>query len=253
MRAIILAAGKGTRLFPLTRNTPKSLLDLGNGISLIENQLMSLTEANVKDIYVVVGYRADQIEAKIKTLDEIECNIETIYNPFIDVSNNLISLWFARHMMDEDFLIINGDDIFIPDVITGLLNAEPNNEICLTISVKDQYNYDDMKIIHKNNKIMRIGKNIPIDEANGESIGIMRISGKSKINFKKVMDQMVRDPDNLNYFYLSIFQQMIDVGWPIYYYLTENDYWAEVDFHPDLEFIRSNVIGFTKSWDIKKK
>ncbi|MBT5420035.1 MAG: NTP transferase domain-containing protein, partial [Candidatus Cloacimonetes bacterium] len=65
MKAIILAAGKGTRMFPLTKNTPKSLLDIGQGLTLLETQLHSLQEAGITNIVLVVGYRAEQIEAKI--------------------------------------------------------------------------------------------------------------------------------------------------------------------------------------------
>ena len=120
MKAIILAAGKGERLWPLTRNMPKSLLEIGNGITMLENQILCLSESGIKEVFIVVGYRAEQIEAKIKHLIEFNCEIKTIYNPFFDISNNLHSLWFAKEVMFEDFIIINGDDVLIPKVIKGL-------------------------------------------------------------------------------------------------------------------------------------
>ncbi len=55
MRAIIIAAGKGTRLYPLTKNTPKSLLEIGNGLTLLESQLHSLKENEIKDITIIIG------------------------------------------------------------------------------------------------------------------------------------------------------------------------------------------------------
>ena len=67
MRIIILAAGKGTRAMPLTRNTPKSLLDIGNGVTLLEKQLEDIQKSKVIDeIVLIIGHLAEQIEAKIK-------------------------------------------------------------------------------------------------------------------------------------------------------------------------------------------
>ena len=65
---------------------------------------MSLKKGGIDEIVIVVGYKAQQIEAKIADLTEIDCKIKIIYNPFFDVSNNLISLWFAASEMDEDFM-----------------------------------------------------------------------------------------------------------------------------------------------------
>jgi L-glutamine-phosphate cytidylyltransferase len=248
MKAIILAAGKGERLYPLTRNTPKSLLEIGNGISLLENQIMSLSSAGIRDIVIVVGYKAEQIEAKVKTLKEINCNVKTIYNPFFDISNNLISIFFALPDMNDDFLIINGDDVFVPSVIQRLLNEDKDKEICMVIDKKGKYDEDDMKVVIEKDKVKKIGKTIEIAEANGESIGIMRVTGRSREFFKKVMCDLVRDEKNRGVFYLAIFQQLINIGWTVNYLEVDEDDWAEVDFHPDLELVRTYTKVFTKSW-----
>ena len=70
MKAIIIAAGKGTRLYPFTKNTPKSLLDIGQGLTLLETQLHALQDAGVTDVVIIVGYRAEQIEAKVKEYEK---------------------------------------------------------------------------------------------------------------------------------------------------------------------------------------
>lgn len=253
MRAIILAAGKGERLYPLTRNTPKSLLDIGNGISLIENQLVSLEQAGINDVVIVVGYRADQIEAKINSFCENNCRVNTVYNPFFDISNNLISLWTAINYMNDDFLIINGDDIFQPQIIRELKKISYDKEICMTVSRKNSYEFDDMKVITKDDKVLRVSKEISSDEANGESIGIIRVVGKSKKIFTKYLAGAVRDCRNRDKFYLEIFQKIMDDGWPVYFFEVDAKSWAEVDFHPDLQFVRSNVDAFTKMWKFSLK
>lgn len=247
MRAIILAAGVGSRLYPLTRNTPKSLIEIGDGVTLLENQLLSLSNAGIIEVCIVTGYLTEQIEAKIKNLKGVNCEITTIYNPFYDISNNLVSLWFAKEYMKTDFIIINGDDIFTSDVITTLLTSS-SKDLVFTIDKKNKYDPDDMKLVISHDIILKIGKNIPLEEANGESIGIMKVSGKLKHLFLIQLEKMVRDKQYHNVFYLEVFQQLINLGVPINYVEVSEDSWAEMDYHPDLESIRNNVSVFTKKW-----
>jgi choline kinase len=159
MRVIILAAGKGERLMPLTNNTPKSLLELANGRSVLESQLLSIHEAGIREVAIVTGYLTEQIEAKInKYSNEYGIKFQIIFNPFYDISNNLISLWHAKHYMEEDFIIINGDDIFKDSVIKGLINQEISQQLCMVIDRKNSYDQDDMKLIIEKDNILKIGK-----------------------------------------------------------------------------------------------
>lgn len=235
MRAIIIAAGKGTRLFPLTKNTPKSLIEVGNGITMLESQLHSLKENGIKDVTIIVGYKAEQIEAKIKKYAN-DFNINTVYNPFYETSNNLISVWMARHFMQEDFITINGDDIFKPVVIENLLKSEHN--ITMVIDEKPEYDDDDMKVIHKNGLVQQVSKKIPVSEANGESVGIIKFTGKGRQIYIDTLEEMVRDEENMNAFYLKAIQQVINKGYPVNFSMCKPDDWGELDFHPDLVLIK---------------
>ena len=249
MRVIILAAGKGERLMPLTNNTPKSLLELANGTSVLESQLLSIHAAGIRDVAIVTGYLTEQIEAKInKYSQEYNIEFQIVYNPFYDVSNNLISLWQAKHYMNEDFIIINGDDIFKDSVIKGLINHDKSQQLCMVIDRKETYDLDDMKLIIEKDRVLRIGKQIPENKANGESIGMIRLIGDGKEWVVKTMERMVRKKENLNVFYLEIFQELINQGTMMEYYEVDADDWAEIDFHPDLEDIRKEIFNFDKDW-----
>ena len=249
MRVIILAAGKGERLMPLTNNTPKSLLELANGTSVLESQLLSIHAAGIRDVAIVTGYLTEQIEAKInKYSQEYNIEFQIVYNPFYDVSNNLISLWQAKHYMNEDLIIINGDDIFKDSVIKGLINHDKSQQLCMVIDRKEIYDPDDMKLIIEKDRVLRIGKQIPENKANGESIGMIRLIGDGKEWVVKTMEKMVRKKENLNVFYLEIFQELINQGTMMEYYEVDADDWAEIDFHPDLEDIRKEIFNFDKDW-----
>jgi choline kinase len=236
MKAIIISAGKGERLYPLTKNTPKSLLEVGNGFTLLETQLHSLSANGIKEIVIITGFKAEQIEAKVKEYQS-NLNITTVFNPFFDISNNLLSVWMARHHMSGDFITINGDDIFAPEVIANLLTS--THDITMVIDEKKDYDDDDMKVIHKNGEVLRVSKKIDSKEANGESIGIIKYINKGPKIFVDMLDQMVRDLQNRNLFYLQAVQNIIDKGFKVHYSMCKETDWAELDFHPDLKLIRT--------------
>jgi len=238
MRAILISAGKGTRLYPLTKNTPKSLLEVGEGLTLLEAQLHSLQEAGIVDVTIIVGYRAEQIEAKLHKYKK-DFNIDTVYNPFYDISNNLISIWMARHYMNEDFITINGDDMFTSSVILDLLKSD--NNITMVIDEKEDYDEDDMKIIHNNGLVNEVSKQIKADTANGESVGIIKFSGHGPKIYLNTLDEMVRHPENRNVFYLKAIQEIINKGYPVHFSKCKPGDWGELDFHPDLMMIRKYV------------
>ena len=250
MKAIIISAGKGERLYPLTKNTPKSLLEVGKGLTLLETQLHSLAENNVKDIVIITGFKAEQIEAKIKDYQK-DMNISTVFNPFFDISNNLLSVWMARHHMHSEFITINGDDLFSAEVIGNLLKSP--HDITMVIDEKKEYDDDDMKIVHKNGEVLEVSKKIDPSKANGESIGIIKYSNKGPKIFSDMLDQMARDPQNRNAFYLQAIQNIIDRGFKIHYSVCKESDWAELDFHPDLKLIRTYLSRYKLLDNIIKK
>ena len=240
MRVVILSAGRGLRMWPITRNTPKALLDLGHGVTVIESQLHSIRDAGVSEVSLVLGYLAEQVEAKVRHFPGLE--IEFIYNPFYDTSNNLISLWFARHRMSADFVSVNGDDVFHPNVMRSLLAAPRNDEVALVIDRKPKYETEDMKVIVDGGRVTAVSKQIPNERANGESIGMIRYIGRGALAMRDQLDRMVRESTGKEVFYLAAIQALIDQGVEVTPVEVEATEWGEIDFHPDLELIRQNVM-----------
>lgn len=242
MRMIILAAGRGERLMPLTRNTPKSLIELKDGVTVLESQLRNVHSAGIRQVSIVGGYRVEQIEAKVKMYqEEFQMEIEVLYNPFFLTSNNLISLWIARWRMAGDFIILNGDDVFDEGVLPGLLVASPAHEICMVTDRKDRYTEDDMKVMIRGDRVLKVGKKLSTEETNGESIGMIRVTGSGRGRLRQKLDDMVRREESKNIFYLHAFQELMDEGWPVHFHEIQPDQWSEIDFHPDLEMVRGQL------------
>lgn len=106
MRAIILAAGMGTRLRPLTLTKPKSLIEV-HGQSLIERQIMFLRERGIDEIIVVTGYLAEQFEFLTE-----KYNIKLIYNDKFDIYNNFYSMYLVKDYL-QDTYVIDADNYLV--------------------------------------------------------------------------------------------------------------------------------------------
>jgi len=231
MKAVILSAGQGKRLLPLTANQPKCTVSI-NGRSILEWQVQELIRLGMDSIHVVVGFGADKVEALL-TPRVGASSIHTIYNPFFALADNLISCWVARNEMNQDFVLINGDTLFEAAVLEGLLQA-PSAPITLVTDEKSHYDADDMKVIVRDTQLVRIGKTLPIEQVNGESIGMIRFQDQGPRLFCSALDQRIRKPEALQQWYLSLIDELAQQG-HVSTFSIKGLIWAEIDNHTDLE------------------
>jgi len=245
MRVIILSAGKGERLLPLTQNRPKSLIDLGGGQTILDRQLQAISKSGVRDVTIVCGYLANQLEEQAEVLGQrVGLHVNTQYNPFYWCSNNLISLWFAKRWIEEGdgVVIVNGDDLFRPRVLISLLDVEDDHEIAVVVSRKEKYDGEDMKVVFDADLIKKISKTIPVDGADGESIGMIRVVGKETCQrVAGQLELMARQEKCRDLFWLECFNELIDQGDCVYPHEVANADWVEMDVHPDLSMISRQI------------
>ena len=123
MQAVILSAGQGKRLLPLTADQPKCNISI-HGQSILEWQIQELLRCGIQAICVVVGFRADKVETLLTSRFESH-SVTTLFNPFFSLADNLMSCWLARTAMREDFVLLNGDTLFETAVLEKLLQAPP--------------------------------------------------------------------------------------------------------------------------------
>jgi len=243
MKAIILSAGQGRRLMPLTANTPKCCLMLA-GRTLLEHQVESLVANGIDEIVVVTGFGhrlVDQVVSKIRG-----ASIRTLYNPFYALSDNLGTSWVARHEMNGPFLLVNGDTLFEPSTLAQLLSGEPDYPITLAADHKGQYDEDDMKIIADGGKLKRVGKKLKTVNVNGESIGMMIFNQAGADAFVKKVESLMAGTGGLVRWYLSAIDELAMTGL-VGIRSINGTSWCEVDDHADLLHAEETV----RDWDTK--
>jgi choline kinase len=249
MKVIILAAGKGERLLPLTKDTPKPLLHLWDGSTILGRQIAAIKEnPEIKEVVVVVGHHASKVEKKIPEYASDNLPVKLVFNPVYDITNNLLSLWMAKYEMDDDFIITNGDNLFKSDVLKKLIRSVGDG-IHVTIDRKEKYTEDDMKVTidSSSNCVINFSKNIGKDKTDGESVGIIKVQGeKHRQAFREALETIVKDIDYRNKYWLEVFNHLSKKGHHIGYVEIDQDDWREIDFHPDFTSVASFVFGKDK-------
>jgi choline kinase len=245
-KAIILSAGQGSRLLPMTENIPKCLLGMG-GRNMLEWQLRGLAAADVREVVVVTGFHAELIERTIEDVAPAHMRVRTLFNPFYKVADNLASCWMARSELDSPALILNGDTLFEPEIAKRLL-AAPCAPITVTIDRKPTYDADDMKVITVGDRLKAIGKRLPLSSVNGESIGFVRFDAVGVAAFVNELERTMRTPEGVGLWYLSAIHRLANAHTDVRVASIEGLVWSEMDFPADLARCRE----ITNAWAAKE-
>ncbi len=231
-KAIILSAGQGSRLLPLTADRPKCLIDF-SGRSLIAWQVQMLANGGVTDFHVVTGFMTDMVQAELDNLRTDGITITVHFNPFYKVADNLGSCWIVREQMDEDFLILNGDTLISADIVAKV-QARSDWPITVTVDEKDGYDSDDMKVNRDGERLIMIGKTLTAAQSNAESIGFLAFRGDGAELFCETVRQFMRTPAGVENWYLKVIDAIAPTGKVGTVSIKGMD-WAEVDFLNDIE------------------
>lgn len=243
MKAIILAAGNGKRLHPYTKYIPKCLLDIESE-TILERQLNSIRYCGIDEVVIVVGYESETVENFLRDYNGLGMRIKTLYNPFYRTTNSLISLWIARGEMEQDIVLMNGDDVFETEVLEKVLYQ--NDEIiCLPVKKKPYYEKEDMKVIMDGKKIIAIGKDLT-NEVSAISVGIRIFRDRGVELLKRAIEEEIRTDGALEKWYISAVQRLIEKGYMINSIDIDDLFWMDVDYPSDLFKARYNSYIFLK-------
>jgi choline kinase len=231
----------------MTENLPKCLLGLG-GRNMLEWQLRGLAAAGVSEAVVVTGFRADLVERAIESIAPAQMCVRTLFNPFYKVADNLASCWMARNELQGPVLILNGDTLFEPEIARRLL-AAPAAPITVTIDRKPTYDADDMKVTTNGDRLMAIGKKLPMQTVTGESIGFLRFDAGGAAAFVEEIERTMRTPEGVGLWYLSAIHRLANSGTDVRVASIEGLVWGELDFPADLARCRE----IAESWTAKER
>lgn len=231
-RAIILSAGKGSRLYPHTEDKPKCLLPLA-GRTLLEWQLDALHAAGVEEMTVVTGFHHQLVDAVIARRGDARGRVTALFNPFYQVADNTGSVWIARACFDRDVLLLNGDTLVSPDLVRTVV-AGASAPISVTIDRKPGYDADDMKVATDGvGALRRIGKQLT--ECDAESIGVLAFRDTGPATFAKAVQAVMETPDGTRVWYLSVIDGLAQSGVTVGTVSIEGQEWQEVDYPADLD------------------
>src|SRR5215468_3707266 len=228
MKAVVLSAGQGKRLLPLTEEKPKCLLTVRGDEPILGWQLSALARAGIERAVVVVGFGAERVEAWLAANPVPGLACQTLLNPFYRHSDNLITCWLARGVMAEDFLLLNGDTIFEDGVLSQVLEAPPA-PITVAIDHKREYDDDDMKVsIDPRGRLLAVDKWISRAMIGGESIGLISFRESGPKQFATALEEAVRQPEAMRQWYLSVLHRIAQTS-AVETVSVHGLWWREID------------------------
>ena len=244
MIGVILAAGMGTRLMPLTKEIPKALLKI-NEMTLLERMIKNCINADMDKFIVVVGYNKEKVIDLCPLIAEkYDIEIKTIANEKYDITNTSVSTYLASKFIEEndldDFVLVNGDNVVDPKIIsrlvasnnTGMIidNFKELDEESFKLIIDDE-SFNENKTI-ANGKINSIGKGLDIPSSSGEFIGVSKVKMDDVAEFNRILEGLIEeDPQN---YYDYAFKELSIIK-TIDFVLTNGLKWTEIDDHKDWE------------------
>ena len=241
-KALILAAGLGSRLKSHTQNLPKCMLDFG-GKTLLERQIQAYKNCGVENITVIRGYKKNKINYK---------NLNYIDNSDYENNNILNSIFYGEEVINGDIIIAYSDILFESNVVKRLLDSD--HDISAVVDIDWQGYYIDRKehplseaenvIFNSNNEVVKIGKiATEKEEVHGEFIGMIKLTNRGaeifKQNFHRVKKLYWNKPFQRSKIFQKAYltdmiQELVDIGTKVHCVIIERG-WKEIDTVEDYQ------------------
>ena len=227
-KALILAAGFGSRLAPITDALPKSLVPV-NGTPILFKQIENLLENGISDITIISGYKADVLE---KAVHERWPEIHIIESVDYAATNNMYSAWLGRKAMGgEPFLMMNADVFFDASVVAALLAYDGENAIVTDIG---RYLEESMKVVERGGRLVSISKAIAPEDALGASIDVYKFSAEGGAAFFEKCRVYIEDRKELKLWSEVALNDVLEEGKVPFAACPLDGRWLEIDNHEDL-------------------
>ncbi|MDP7282624.1 MAG: phosphocholine cytidylyltransferase family protein [Candidatus Undinarchaeales archaeon] len=233
MKAVIVAAGRGTRLYGNDAEIPKCLSEITEGKTLLDLTIENLKKHGITDIIIVTGWKKEQIQEKLGD------TVTYIVNPFFATTNNMATLWLAKEAVgDEPFIYLHSDLLFHDGLIKKAIDSE--GDIVL-VTDTDDFDEEAMKVkLDENGNLLESSKAIPLNEAAGEWTGIIKFTSAGWKKLVPEIELLLGESQFMDYD-TSALTNLAKKGGEIKIVPTEKLPWIEIDFPEDLERAKNKI------------
>jgi len=224
MRGVILAAGRGARLNGGSGDRPKCLVPLG-GETMLSRNIRMLRTAGIRDIVVVVGCAAETVRRTCADVAFVE-------NEIFAQTNSMYSLWLARTLLTDGFVVMNCDVLAHPQLVVDLVSAR--HEDALLLAYRDEataYGDEEMKVRVRRGRVVDIAKTMDPEDADGENLGIVKFGPQGARLLVEKMDALLAAGDRKAWVPRA-FKAFADER-PLHVIGTRGYPWIEIDFPED--------------------
>lgn len=226
MKAVILAAGCATRLRPYSNDTPKTLLEVA-GVPILRRTITTLLRCGFDQFVIGTGYLEHMVREAVGSWFP-SLDVTFVSNPDFRTTNNAFSLLMTReHVENDGFILLDGDVVFDVSVIEELIERGPDS---LAVRSVGGIGLEEVKVTADGeDRVLAIGKHVPVRTAMGESVGIEWFSAASSKKLFAALEDRVTTQGLVNEYYEASFQQIIDQGTTLYGVDIGTKYATEID------------------------
>lgn len=228
MKAILLAAGKGTRISRMVKEIPKSTLPI-DGVPLIRHTVEVLQKRDI-EVVVCVGYQQNAIREALQGYE-----VTYYFNPFYDVTNSIASLWFAREELEGDCLIINADVFFSDEILQMIIGEE--HQATMLVDKSRRRTGDYFFSTTDNGCIRKYGKDLPLQYRSCEYVGISKVTEQFMPTFLKRLESLISASQHHKWWEDTLYSFTDEAEYEIYTKDVEGLFWSEIDYFDDYERI----------------
>lgn len=232
MKVILLNAGIGKRLAPLTNSTPKCLVKISDKETILDHQLKNILKHGFKDFIIPTGPFEDQIKNHISE-HYPSINVQYINNPIHDKTNYIYSIYLAKELINEDVLYSHGDLIFSANLVKLLLESKEKD--CVLVNKEIPPPVKDFKAIILNDRISKIGVNLFGPNA-AFLAPLYKLTKEFMLTWLNQIERFVNN-NKVNCYAEDALNEILDnlVLKPCYY----NEFCVEIDDYEDLEGVKN--------------
>ena len=228
MRAIILSAGRGSRLLPLTETLPKCLVPV-DGRAILDHQLAALADAGVTQAVVIAGYRFDQVGAHLAA-GPPPLPVDLRFNPFWAVSSSIGSVWAARDLLDQPFCLLNGDTLLSAALLARALRGIEAG-VGLVVEPLTAPVLDDMLVQVSGGRVTAVSKALDPARATHRSLGV--VLGGAQSGYRQALDEVIGEEGGVDAYHHDVVA-LLARQCGVSALIEESGSWQEIDRPADI-------------------